>query len=134
VALSEADKQRVRAHLGYPRIDPAIALMHGFPILHDTRYWLDVAMGKIQDDGIPRVLDLLDKMDVIEGRLFDASERLAARKVGSIELNATEPDQLEDEYARWGQRLAEMFGVSPYWESDRYRRARSGGMNVRVRH
>lgn len=119
--LSQADRERVRYHLGYLDVQPAASLSFGIPKPIQTIFLVEDAMSNLIELSVPRVLRILGIMDDIEQKLVDAQDRLAATSLGDLKLRTTEPEQLETEYRRWGKRLANIFGVPVYPFSDRYR-------------
>jgi hypothetical protein len=135
MALSEADKARLRYHLGYMTVVVASSFAFGLPQLTDTQFMVEDAMTRIQATSESRVISLLDTLDKIECQLQRASGELFARAIDGLEPNLDQPDMLEKEYVRWASRLADMLGVMPYPYSKRFRQMAGGGRmvsNVRV--
>lgn len=136
-ALSETDKERVRYHLGYLNTSFAASLTLGIPRPVQTLFLVEDAMALLIPQTVPRVLCILDTMDVIERKLVGALEQLGVKRLAEIELHPLSDrgllstDSLEAEYVRWGNRLADILGVPHYPFSARYRR-RGPGSNVRV--
>ena len=119
--LSESDKERIRYHLGYLEVQGAASIQFGIPRPLQTVFLLEDAMNNVIERAIPRVQRILNVLDRIEGKLEEAQDRLAAKRLDSLELRENEPDQLEHEYVRWGGRLADILGVPIYPYSTRYR-------------
>lgn len=132
--LSDAEKERVRYHLGYLSVSTAASLTFGIPVPQQTLFLVESAMTRIIADSVPRVKRILQIMDGIEEQLVEAQPRFAAMKLGDLDLRENETDKLEREYVRWGHRLAEIFGVPVYPYSERYSQSfgvRAGSIPVR---
>ncbi len=125
-ALSDADKERVRYHLGYLNTSFAASLTLGIPRPVQTLFLVEDAMGLLIPQTVPRVLCILDTMDGIENQLRLSLTQLGVSKVGELELHPLKDrgtlvtDSLEREYVRWGNRLADILGVPHYPFSARY--------------
>lgn len=131
--LSESDKERVRYHLGYLEVQGAASIQFGIPRPLQTVFLLEDAMNNIIANAISRVQKILTVLDGIENKLIESQDRLAAKRLDSLELRENEPDQLEREYVRWGHRLADILGVPIYAYSTRYRAAGNAAGNIPVR-
>ena len=119
--LDAREKIRVRTHLGYLNVSPAASLFLGIPRPIQTIFLVEQAMSNLIEDAVERVRKILGVMDGVECRLVESQERLAASKLGELELRQNEPDLLEREYVRWGGRLADELGVPFYAYSNRYK-------------
>lgn len=126
MSLTPAEKGRVKYHLGYLGVGSVTSLQFGLPRPIQTLFLVEKAMENVLEDSLDQVRRILKVMDDIECRLVAAQSRLAATGLGDIKLRDNEPDLLENEYYRWGGRLADIFGVPPYYYSNRYRNR--GGM------
>lgn len=136
MALSDADKERARYHLGYMEVTVASTAHFGVPQATETQYMFESAIQRVMAIAEPRVRDLLNKLDEIEKTLFCASKDLFAKRAGDVETNLDQPEDVENEYVRWACRLADMLGIFPYPYSSRFaklsgRGGRAG--NIRVR-
>lgn len=125
MSLSPAEKVQIRYHLGYLNSSFAGSIQFGLPRPTQTIFVLEQAMNLVIAGAEDKIRKIVCIMDGIECKLVDAQERLAASKLGEITLRADEPDRLEDEYVRWGGRLADTLGVPWYPYSIRYK-GRSG--------
>lgn len=137
--LSDRDRSRTRYHLGYLASSFAASLQLGIPKPMQTIFLLEDAMSLLVEPGaVARVRCILDTMDGIEGQLRGATTSLLASELGNLKLHPLASrgqlftDSLEKEYVRWGERLADSLGCSPYWYSSRYRK-RGPGSSVPVR-
>jgi hypothetical protein len=133
MAISDADKQRARKHLGYMGVTVASSFAFGVPQLTTTQYMLESAIERVMAVAEADVVKLLDRLDCIDEALFQAHGDLFAVRVADLEMNLGQPDALEIEYARWAQRLADMLGVMPYPFAPRFKSLMGGGVgNIRI--
>lgn len=130
MALTTAERERVRYHLGYLQVQPAAAMTFGLPRPIQTLFIVESAMERILEVAIPRVRRILDVLDKVECRLESAQARLAATQLGDLHLRDGEPDLLEREYDRWARRLADIFGVPLYPYAKRFQSSRAGNVSV----
>jgi hypothetical protein len=130
--LTDDDKARARYHLGYPALTTAASLQFGVPALTQTNFLVESALNRILESMIPRVRSILKTLDDVELKLIDSQDRLAATKLDTLTLNNSEPGMLENEYRRFGYRLAELLGVPVYPYSARYRQTGSAVSNITV--
>ena len=132
--LTDAEKERVRYHLGYLEVQTGASIQFGIPRPIQTVFLVESAMNLVIEASLDRVRRIIKVMDDIELKLIDAQDRLAAIQLDSLHLRENEPDMLEREYVRWGYRLADILGVPVYAYSSRYRLAmgtQSGSIPVR---
>jgi hypothetical protein len=130
--LTDAEKQRVKYHLGYMNTSTAAGLAYGMSVPIQTLFLVDNAMTKLPEGAVGIVRDLLAKLDFTEAQLFESQERLAAEKLGDITMRADEADALSAAYKRWADRLADTLGVPLYYWSTKFQGISGAGM-VRVR-
>jgi len=119
--LNAMEKERARFHLGYPEVQPQASIAYGIPRPIQTAFLVEMSMSNLIEEACDRVRRVLKIMDDVETKLVECQMRLAAMKLGNLELRENEPDQLEHEYVRWGMRLADILGVPIYAYSTRYR-------------
>ena len=133
MAISDADKERARYHLGYMTVTVASSFAFGIPQTTEVQWMFEDAIGRVMAQSEQRIRDILDKLDAIECNLFESSKDLFARRVGDLEPNLSQPDDIEREYVRWAKRLADMLGVIPYPFSQRFQSQLVGAGNIAVR-
>lgn len=125
-ALTEAEKEKCRYHLGYMASSFAASMFAGQPRPIQTIFLLESAMSLLTNaNAVDRVRCILQTLEDYEGKLKAAGCSLQAAEVGDIKLRGakageTYPDLLEREYVRWAQRLADVFGVPLYPFSARF--------------
>lgn len=130
--LTEAEKERVRYHLGYMGTSfggnqAAASLSFGIPRPVQTMFLVEDAIQVLLTNELvcQRVRRVLAVLDGIEEKLAAATCQLGVESVGDIKLRGAEPgrtvtDMLEREYVRWAKRLADILGVPLYPYSDRF--------------
>ena len=136
--LTDQAKAQCRAYLGYPVVQAAGAVFYGIPRPVPQQQLLETAMNMIMDIAIPRVLEILNVLGAVEQRMIDAQQYLVAEKLEDLTLSANHPQRLEEEFNRWAQRLADMFGVPLYGYAARFNSGdgdsrASGGKVVNLR-
>lgn len=125
--LTDAEKARVRYHLGYLASGFAASLQYGLPRPVQTVFMLESAMsGLVEADALDRVRKILATLDKIEDKMICATDQLGVESLGEIKLRANHPDLLEKEYSRWSSRLADILGVPKYAFSEKTRRGGPG--------
>jgi hypothetical protein len=133
VALSAANIQRARKHLGYMQVRSASSYAFGIPQLTTLQYMFEDAITRILPEAEADAIELLDRLDCIDKALFKSHGDLFAKRVEGLEINLGQPDALELEYARWAQRLGDMLGVMPYPMAPRFKSLLGGGVgNIKV--
>lgn len=133
MALSDDEKARARYHLGYPALSTAASIQFGVPALTQTNFLVENALTRLLESSLARVRSILLTMDNVEQKLIDAQDRLAATQLEQLSLRADETERLEDEYRRWGYRLADICGCPVYPYSKRYQGGSSSTItNMRV--
>lgn len=135
VKLSEADRERVRYHLGYLNVEPVSSIILGFPSASQAAFLVERAMDRVLPFAIPRVLRHLQELDCIEDQMSGSRKRLEAQQLGELKLRNSneepmEADLLEREYQRWAKRLADLLGVPINPFSERFRSGFYGGGSI----
>ncbi len=133
--LEERDKARVRRHLGYPGVASQGSYSLGIPTSRVPTHLVEHAMDNVLDSSVPDVVMYLDQLDAIDSVMVEAATdmRLAAQKIGSIDLNNNEPKQLREEYVYRAEMLCDLLGVPWYGFSSRFTRQGGSIRSVRVR-
>jgi hypothetical protein len=134
MALTPEERQQVRYHLGFVSVAPAASINFGIVRPIQTLFLVEQAMNYLLPVGEAKVRQIIGILDGIECRLVDAQDRLAAKSLDNLTMRPDETDALENEYYRWGGRLADTLGVPFYAYSNRYKRhgkAYAGSIPVR---
>jgi hypothetical protein len=106
--------------MGYPTSQDVASVALGIPIVRQTSFLFERAIQLINtNEGIERVLALLTQADAIEQEMVCARKTLLVDSVGNIHLRTLAIDQLEHEYNRWVDRLADTLGCPRYQYSVR---------------
>jgi hypothetical protein len=124
--LTDAEKQRVAYHLGFPAVTTAASIQFGLPALTQTNFLVYGVLDKLLPSALDQVRSISLIMDNIETQLISAQGRLRATKLEELTLRGDETDALESEYRRWGYRLSDVIGSPVYPFSRRYM---GGGAN-----
>jgi len=135
ITLSEADRARVRHHLGYLNVEPAASIQLGFPSASQWLFTVEISMDRIIPEAVGMIHKYLNILDSIELQMVDELACLKVQQIEQLKLRNSneEPnieDLLEQEYLRWVKRLADDLGVEPNPYSTRFRNL--GGMNIPV--
>jgi hypothetical protein len=129
VSFDQAEKERIRYHLGYLQTQPAASISYGIPRPIQTIFLVESAMDLVISAAEDRVRKLLTTLDEIECRMIDAQNYLGVNQLADIEIRKEHIDQLEGEYCRWAARLADTLGVPLYPGAERFRRLFNMGGN-----
>ena len=123
--FSEEEQDSIRYHLGYTNTAVVPALALGVPAVGQPMFLVNSAMTQLREFSAGRVRQHISVLEGIERRMVDAQGRLEVAEVDSIKMRGvgddrSEPDLLEKEYDRWGNRLANLLGVPYYPFAKRY--------------
>jgi hypothetical protein len=133
MAFSDHEKARIKHHLGYPDwTGLSASIQLGFPAGSQPLFLVEQAFNRLTEGGQGSVrLDLCNCED-IENQMGSARSRFKAKKLGELELNGMEPQQLRQELVYWRQKLADDLGVvqNPYSQSAY--EGLPGGINAKV--
>ncbi len=121
--LTDAEKQRVAYHMGYPAVTSAASVAFGVPTMTQTNFLIYNVLGHLMDSALEQVRTISSIMDNIETKLIDAQDRLAATRLEDLYLREDECDALDKQYRNWGYKLSDITGAPVYPYSKRY----SGG-------
>lgn len=131
-ALTNDDKAKIRYHLGYLASGFAASMQFGIPRPYQTVFMVETAMMLLVEPyAINRVRGILLQLERIEEKLKCSIEQMGVEVVGNIRMRKSYPDDLEREYQRWSDRLADIFGVPKYAFSNRTEK-RGPGSVIRV--
>jgi hypothetical protein len=128
--LSEQQRISIRHHLGYLQVADAYTFVLGVPASVETTFMIEGAMDRLLEHSIPLVARLLDTLDGIECQMITDLDLLAASKIGDIEVNLKEQEQLVKRYDYWIAALSNALGS--YRNPFDKRLTASGGINARV--
>lgn len=137
MAFDEAERERIRYHMGYLQVAPAAAITFGIPVPIQTAFLLESAMERVLPLAEDRVRKILVIMDCIECKEVDGLDFLVVSKVDEIDVRPDHIEKLEEQYAKWATKLADTLGAPLYPGSDKFRSltgygsARAGSIPVR---
>lgn len=130
--LSEADKVRIRHHMGYPQMLEVARFALGLPATFETAFLIERAMDLVKQEAVPLVQALLARLDAIEAQMAEDEELLAVDKVGEIDIREDEQESLDKRYDRWLGKLENALSCERN-PNDRTGGG-GGGINAPVRH
>lgn len=111
--ISERDRGRARAHLGYGQVQQASTFLLGVPAGVETAFMVEATWARILPSAEKMFCDLLDKLDDVETIIFEDTPNVAAKKIGNIELNDGQFAMLLQRYRYWQGAVANMIQVPP---------------------
>ena len=111
--LTDDDKDRARHHLGYGGVQEASTFVLGVPAGVQTTFVIERAFTKLLAVALPRMRDIMDKLDRIEAQVDENIDALVASKVGEIDLSDKEFEKLIQRYKHWQGALGNLLQVPP---------------------
>lgn len=131
--LSDAEKVKIRMHLGYHNVAAASTFALGLPAAIETQFIVEGAMEKILPAAENEVRRHIAILDGIEAQMVCDHELLAVNQLGEITIRSDEQEALDKRYLRWRKGLANLLCVVPNPFDPRYPSA-GAGINVPVHH
>lgn len=133
MAFTDAQKARIKHFLKYPAwqsVSNGVQL--GIPAGAQAMFLVDQAFERLLPGGEASAIADLEQLECIESQLCDARKRFKATKLGDLQVNGREAEQLKGELEFWRQRLSDDLGapVNPY--TLEYGGGGGGGINARV--
>ena len=113
VALTNAQKVKVRHHMGYVNVGQVATFALGTPAALETQFMIETAMNKVLPEALPELERLVGILDAVEEQKVADLELAAVNEVGEISVNQGEQRQLDKQYAHWQAALANLLGVPP---------------------
>lgn len=115
-SLSEADRVRVRHHLGYLSTEPVASINLGFPSASQAQFLAERAMNNLIPEAVGRILKDLNVLDSIEDQQVDALKRYKAQQLGELKIRNNNDERsevmlLHESYELWRKKLADDLGV-----------------------
>lgn len=130
--FTEAEKVRIRHHLGYLNVEAAQTFVLGAPAAVPTQFLIEGAMNKVLPDAYSLALELLSRCEAVESQITENQELLAVTQVDEIGVRQDEFQQLLKRYEYWRNGLANVLGVYPNPFDKRFGGGMAGGVNVPV--
>lgn len=133
--LTEAEKQLISYHLGYPLADSTTRVGMGVPGPTKMGFLVQGQLGLVPDGLLPKARRLLCLLESVELAIQGSLDELSAEQMGNMKLRGAEKGQTvtdlkEREYCRWAQRLADLLGVPLYPYAKRFSGSRTGNIPV----
>ena len=111
--IAEETKERIRHHSGYLQVQASQTFVLGVPAAVQTQFQIEGAMNRLLPSAVPRLFNILDRLDTIEDQMGDDLDLLAVTKVDEIDIRPDEFVQLVKQYLYWRAALCNLFGVPP---------------------
>lgn len=119
--FTDAEKQRIAFHLGYPAVTMAASVAFGVPVLTQTNWLIyRVLDGLLLGSAVDQLRSISKTMDDVLTKLIEAQDRLAATQLEELHIRGDETDALAAEYRRWGYMISDITGCPVYPYSQRY--------------
>lgn len=110
--ITEEERVRIRAHLGYMNVKTAATFFLGTPAAVETSYLIEPAIDNVLLSAVPRLRKYLLALDSILDEMLDNVPTLIAGKVGSIDIDDEAMKKMQAQYVRWQGELANMLGIT----------------------
>jgi hypothetical protein len=112
--LTEQEQAQALRFLGYTNWrDLASSFQLGYPAPSQPEYLIRDAFVRLDEQGIELVRKDLCELNSIERQMSESRGRLRAAKVGDMQLNHSEFNQLRQHLIFWQGRLADDLGGYP---------------------
>lgn len=113
MALTDAEKERAVFHLGFPVVNVQGTISLGLPAGDLPMFSARTSLNNIRADGEVIVRETICQCDLIHAEMISARKtNLAAAAVDNTLLRGREHlEDLESEYDRWTNKLADSLGV-----------------------
>lgn len=134
MAFTLSEQARILHFLSYPKFSSlSQSIQLGYPAASEPLFLAEDAFKRITSEGEVSIRIDLCECESIERQLSNARTRFKASKLGDLETNLSEPDQLRKELRYWTARLASDLGVwaNPYSAFENGGESQ-GGLNARV--
>lgn len=135
MAFSEAEKGRIRHHLGYPSFSSlSQSVQLGYPAASQPLWLVDDSFQRLTPAGEDAVRRDLCECEAIERQISEARTRYKALKLDTLEVNPEERNMLRNDLVYWRQQLASDLSVviNPNAPREYYGAMGGGGVNAVV--
>lgn len=112
--FDNAEKERIKYHMGYTGQTTAVGLSYGLPIPIQTMFLVESAITRLDAFSEDRVRKLVTILDKVECKMEGGLDNLEVTRIEQVELREDHIDQLEKEYCRWAAKLADVVGAPLY--------------------
>lgn len=112
--LTDAEKARIRYHLGYTNINDPFAMSLGVPQATQFQFDLELNFQKLDPVAEPFVRRCIAELDCIEKQKSDFRQSLEFKRTGSVEFRGSEAfAELDIQHRQWRAKLADSLGTYP---------------------
>ena len=126
--LIEAEKVKIRHHMGFLNVAEAYTFVLGTPAGVETQFLIEGAMIRVLESAMSEIRRHIQILDSIEEQKINDLELLAVNKVGEIDVRSDEQAALDKQYERWQGSLANLLGCIP----NPFDKRNTGGINCPV--
>lgn len=130
--LTLEEKAKVRKHGGWPNISAAQTFFLGNPAAMEPFFILEAAMDSIIPTAEFLLREGLERCDRIYATIFDDADTLVAAKVGDIEINPKQFEQLVQRYLLYVDDMLQVMGCYRNPFDARFGGGAGRGINSRV--
>lgn len=132
--FTEAEKVRIRHHLGYINVAQVQTFVLGAPAAVETSFLIEGAMNRVLVEAEAQARALVANCDGVEAQMAENQELLAVTQVDEIAIRPNEFEDLLKRYHYWRNALANVLGVVPNPFDKRFAAGGAGSINIRVVH
>lgn len=133
MAFTDDEKTKILRYLGYPDwVSMSQSIQLGYPAAAQPMFLVVDAFNRMTPTAEGKIRFDLCQLDKIECQIGDAPSRMKARRIGDLEINPQEFNQLLGLLRFWTIRLADDFGVTVNPMSQMSWQGLGGGRNARV--
>lgn len=134
MSLTDEEKAKIRAHMGYLNVGSASTFNLGVPAALQTTFMIEGAWDKVLPVAENLVRTYLCRLDEIEAEVFAGSDLADVLETSNIKINPNRLRDLAKYYLIAQESLANLLGVPPNpFDMRSWIQTNSGGINVPVR-
>lgn len=113
MAFNEAEKVKIRHHLGYLNVTNSATFSLGVPQAVETQFIIENAMNLVKPEAEGEVRRHINILNQIEELMICGHEHLAVTSIGEISINGKEQEKLTKRYRYWQNSMANLLGCYP---------------------
>ncbi|MCK9513071.1 MAG: hypothetical protein M0R28_17845 [Pigmentiphaga sp.] len=114
MALTDAEKARIRYHLGYTNVNDTFALGFGVPQGNTFQRPLELHFDNVDRNAEPFVRQCIHELDCIEQQRSKFRESLEFESAGNVKFRGSAAfAELDVQYQQWQAKLGDILGSYP---------------------